>query len=51
MIVSYEYFNKDKWTKELAVFDTREQADNFISILKDNENYRSFRKEEDVKGE
>lgn len=46
MVISYEFLNKDKWTKELAVFDTQEQADNFISILKDNKNYRDFRKGE-----
>lgn len=51
MVVSYEYLTKDKWAKELAVFDTQEQADNFISILKDSKNYRNFRKEENNKGE
>jgi hypothetical protein len=44
MIVNYEFCHKGKWTKELAVFDTKEQADNFISILKNSEDYRNFEK-------
>jgi hypothetical protein len=43
MVVIYDYLYKDKWVKEQATFDTKEQADNFVSILKDNENYRDFR--------
>lgn len=44
MIVNYEFYHKGKWIKELAVFDTKEQADNFISILKNSEDYRKFEK-------
>jgi hypothetical protein len=52
MIVTYEFLWKEKWTKEEAVFETKEQADIFMSILRNNESYKNLKEvEEDNKGE
>lgn len=48
MIVTYEFLSKEKWIKEEAVFETKEQAENFISILKDNESYKNFKEVEEI---
>ncbi len=52
MIVTYEFLWKEKWIKEEAVFETKEQAENFMSILRNNESYKNLKEvEEDNKGE
>lgn len=53
MIVTYEFLWKEKWTKEEAVFETKEQAETFMSILRNNESYKNLKEveEEDKVGD